>query len=165
MPGRGMGERLAVDPNRSSVVYFGAPGGHGLYRSTDSGATWARVPGLTNPGNYADDPADPNGYNSEKQGVVWVTFDPRTGSAGQATQTIYAGVADKENPVYRSTDGGTHVGAGPRRADRVHRAQGRPRRRHRQPVRRHQRPGRPVRRRARRRLAARDGRPAAPGRG
>jgi hypothetical protein len=107
MPGRGMGERLAVDPNRSSVVYFGAPGGHGLHRSTDSGATWTRVPGLTNPGDYADDPADPNGYNSEKQGIVWVTFDPRTGSAGQATQTIYAGVADKDNPVYRSTDGGT----------------------------------------------------------
>ena len=25
MPGRGMGERLAVDPNRNSVLYFGAP--------------------------------------------------------------------------------------------------------------------------------------------
>src|SRR5690349_8252078 len=25
MPGRGMGERLAIDPNRNSVPYFGAP--------------------------------------------------------------------------------------------------------------------------------------------
>jgi xyloglucan-specific exo-beta-1,4-glucanase len=107
MPGRGMGERLAVDPNQSATVYFGAPGGHGLWRSTDAGATWARVPGLTNPGDYADDPDDPTGYASEKQGVVWVTPDPRTGSPGTATRTVYAGVADKENPVYRSTDGGT----------------------------------------------------------
>jgi hypothetical protein len=107
MPGRGMGERLAVDPNRNATVYFGAPGGHGLWRSTDAGATWAHVPGLTNPGNYADDPADPHGYNSEKQGVLWVAFDARTGGPGQATATVYAGVADKDNPVYRSADGGT----------------------------------------------------------
>src|SRR5262245_36215456 len=43
MPGRGMGERLAVDPNRNSIVYFGAPEGNGLWRSTDFGATWAKV--------------------------------------------------------------------------------------------------------------------------
>ncbi|WP_443732215.1 hypothetical protein [Streptomyces laculatispora] len=30
----------------------------------------------------------------------------RTGSAGSATQDIYVGVADKDNTVYRSTDGG-----------------------------------------------------------
>ena len=28
MPGRGMGERLAVDPNKTSTLYFAAPSGN-----------------------------------------------------------------------------------------------------------------------------------------
>ncbi|SDZ40061.1 Cellulose binding domain-containing protein [Micromonospora pattaloongensis] len=107
MPGRGMGERLAVDPNRNSILYLGAPSGNGLWRSTDHGATWSKVTNFPNPGNYVADPSDPNGYGSDNQGVVWVTFDKRTGSAGTATQTIYVGVADKQNTVYRTTNGGT----------------------------------------------------------
>ena len=106
MPGRGMGERLAVDPNRNSVLYLGAPSGNGLWRSTDSGVTWSQVTAFPNPGNYVQDPADPNGYLSDNQGVVWVTFDESHRHRGTATRTIYVGVADKENTVYRSTDGG-----------------------------------------------------------
>ncbi|CAL9426696.1 cellulose binding domain-containing protein [Streptomyces sp. enrichment culture] len=106
MPGRGMGERLAIDPHRNSVLYLGAPSGHGLWRSTDSGATWSKVTAFPNPGNYAQDPSDTSGYASDNQGVVWVTFDESTGTPGSATKTIYAGVADKENAVYRSTDAG-----------------------------------------------------------
>ncbi len=106
MPGRGMGERLAVDPNRNSVLYLGAPSGHGLWRSTDAGATWSEVTAFPNPGDYAQDPGDTSGYASDNQGVVWVTFDESTGSAGTATRTVYVGVADKENAVYRSTDAG-----------------------------------------------------------
>ncbi len=107
MPGRGMGERLAVDPNRNGTVYFGAPNGNGLWRSTDFGATWGKVASFPNPGNYADDPGDPNGYGSHQPGVVWVTFDKSTGTSGNTTQGIYVGVADKANTVYRSTNGGT----------------------------------------------------------
>ncbi|MFY1687125.1 cellulose binding domain-containing protein [Plantactinospora sp. WMMB782] len=107
MPGRGQGERLAVDPNRNSVVYYGAEGGNGLWRSTDHGATWAKVGNFPNAGNYAQDPNDPNGYLNGNQGVTWVSFDRSTGTAGNTTQTIYVGVADKANPVYRSTNGGT----------------------------------------------------------
>ncbi|GAA3015291.1 hypothetical protein GCM10017559_43350 [Streptosporangium longisporum] len=107
MPGRGMGERLAVDPNRNSVVYFGAPEGNGLWRSTDKGVTWAKVASFPNAGNHADNPADPNGYTSHRPGVVWVTFDPSSATAGNTTQRIYVGVADKENTVYTSADGGT----------------------------------------------------------
>ncbi|MEO3929387.1 cellulose binding domain-containing protein [Micromonosporaceae bacterium B7E4] len=107
MPGRGQGERLAVDPNRNSIVYYGAEGGNGLWRSTDHGVTWAKVGNFPNPGNYAQDPSDPNNYLNGNQGVTWVSFDKSTGTAGTATQTIYVGVADKENPVYRSTNGGT----------------------------------------------------------
>jgi hypothetical protein len=106
MPGRGTGERLAVDPNQNAVVYFGAPQGNGLWRSTNFGQTWSEVTSFPNPGNWSEDPSDPNGYLSHQPGVVWVTFDPRTGSPGNASQTIYAGVADLQNTVYRSTDGG-----------------------------------------------------------
>ncbi|GAB4046028.1 WD40/YVTN/BNR-like repeat-containing protein [Catellatospora paridis] len=107
MPGRGMGERLAIDPNRNEVLYLGAPSGHGLWRSTDHGERWARVTAFPNPGTYRADPNDTSGYSNDLQGVVWVVFDPRTGGRRRRTQTIYAGVADKDNPLYRSTDGGT----------------------------------------------------------
>ncbi|MEU2239099.1 cellulose binding domain-containing protein [Streptomyces sp. NPDC018338] len=106
MPGRGMGERLAVDPHKNSVLYLGAPSGNGLWRSTDSGVTWSKVSSFTNPGNYQQDPTDTSGYNSDEQGIVWVTFDESTGTPGTATGTIYVGVGDKENAVYRSTDAG-----------------------------------------------------------
>jgi hypothetical protein len=107
MPGRGMGERLAVDPNKDSTVYFGAPNGNGLWRSTDFGVTWAKVTNFPNVGNYAQDPSDTSGYLSHQPGVVWVSFDKSTGTSGNATQGIYVGVADKQNTVYRSTNGGT----------------------------------------------------------
>ncbi|MFI2436969.1 cellulose binding domain-containing protein [Streptomyces sp. NPDC018693] len=106
MPGRGMGERLAVDPNRNSVLYLGAPSGKGLWRSTDSGVTWSQVTNFPNVGDYVQDPSDASGYASDNQGIVWVTFDESTGTSGSATRTIYVGVADKDNAVYRSTDAG-----------------------------------------------------------
>jgi xyloglucan-specific exo-beta-1,4-glucanase len=110
MPGRGMGERLAVDPNQNNVLYLGAPEGNGLWRSTDFGATWSKVTSFPNPGNWAQDPNDPNGYLTHRPGVVWVTLDERTGTrgtGGTATRTIYVGVADLQNTVYRTTDGGS----------------------------------------------------------
>ena len=106
MPGRGMGERLEIDPNKNNILYLGVSGGNGLWRSTDYGATWSRVTSFPVVGTYAEDPTDPNGYLTDTQGIVWVTFDKRTGTPGNTTQTIYVGVADKGNSVYRSTDGG-----------------------------------------------------------
>ncbi|MCT9111626.1 cellulose binding domain-containing protein [Streptomyces mirabilis] len=106
MPGRGMGERLAIDPNKNSMLYLGAPSGKGLWRSTDSGVTWSQVTNFPNVGNYVQDATDTSGYASDNQGIVWVTFDESTGTPGNATQTVYVGVADKDNAVYRSTDGG-----------------------------------------------------------
>jgi xyloglucan-specific exo-beta-1,4-glucanase len=104
MPGRGMGERLTVDPNKNSIIYLGAPSGNGLWKSIDYGVTWSRVNSFPVVGTYVEDPA--NEYTADIQGVVWVTFDKRTGTLGNATQTIYVGVADKGLSVYRSTDGG-----------------------------------------------------------
>jgi xyloglucan-specific exo-beta-1,4-glucanase len=106
MPGRGMGERLAVDPSNNDILYLGAPSGNGLWGSTDAGVSWSQVTGFPNPGTYVADASDTSGYQSDVQGIVWVTFDPSTGSAGRTTQDIYVGVADLKNTVYRSTDGG-----------------------------------------------------------
>src|SRR4051812_45309151 len=106
MPGRGMGERLAVDPHRNSVLYLGAPSGKGLWRSTDSGVSWSQVTSFPNVGNYVQDPTDTSGYASDNQGIAWVTFDESTATGTDATRTVYVGVADKDNAVYRSTDAG-----------------------------------------------------------
>jgi len=106
MPGRGMGERLAIDPGHNNVLYLGTPSGNGLWRSTDHGANWSKVQSFPNPGNYAADPNDVGGYSGDNQGVIWVTFDPRTGGRRRPTRTIYVGVADKADPLYRSTDAG-----------------------------------------------------------
>jgi len=99
MPGRGVGERLAVDPHDNKSVYFAAEGGNGLWRSGDYGVTWAKVGNFPNAGNYVQDPADPNNYLNQNQGLSWVTFD-------DASRKIYVGVADIANPVYRSNDAG-----------------------------------------------------------
>src|ERR1051325_2023665 len=113
MPGRGAGERLAIDPNRNSVIYLAAPSGNGLWRSTDSGVTWSKVTSFPNPGNYVQDPTDPHHYLTDNQGIYWVTFDKRTGTPGNTTQTIYVGVADLSTSIYRSTDGGATWSAVP----------------------------------------------------
>jgi len=109
MPGRGMGERLAVDPNKNSILYFGAREGKGLWKSTDSGVTWSNVAGFPDTGPFCETATDPNDYLNHPVGIPWVVFDPKSAAPGSATQTIYVGVAqngsDKPN-LYRSTDGG-----------------------------------------------------------
>jgi photosystem II stability/assembly factor-like uncharacterized protein len=87
--GRGSGERLAVDPNKGSILFLGT-NQDGLYTSTDSGATWSKVSGFT--------PA----------ATTFVVFDKSTGFAGSATRLIYVGVATTTGSgLLRSADGGT----------------------------------------------------------
>ena len=105
MPGRNMGERLAVDPNQTSVLYLGARSGNGLWRSENSGETWTKVSSFPSGGDYFQDST--NDYTTDLIGVVWVTFDPSSSSAGTASKTIYVGVADTKTGIYRSTDGGS----------------------------------------------------------
>src|SRR5262245_24066318 len=52
MPGRSMGERLAIDPNRNSILYLGARSGNGLWRSLDFGVKWEEVNHFHNDGTY-----------------------------------------------------------------------------------------------------------------
>jgi xyloglucan-specific exo-beta-1,4-glucanase len=107
MPGRGCGERLAIDPNDHRILYLAAPSGHGLWKSTDYGVTWSKVISFPTGGDYIADPADPYGYLSDIQGLYWVVFDEDTGTLGSPTQTIYVGVASKTGPIiYRSNDAG-----------------------------------------------------------
>lgn len=93
------GERLAVDPNKSELIYF-ASRRDGLWRK-DGNADWTRVTGLPEPSSlpeYQKDGKD----NKDIPGFTFVVFD-KAKSAG-ATQTIYIGVHG--SGVWRSTDGG-----------------------------------------------------------
>ena len=107
MPGRGMSERLAIDPNDDAILYFGARSGNGLWKSTDYGVTWSKVANFPDTGPFVEKAGD--SYLGDPLGITWVTFDPSTGKAGSPTQTIYVGVGDNAsgaNNIYRSTDGG-----------------------------------------------------------
>ena len=67
MPGRGAGERLAIDPNNNKILYLGARSGHGLWRSNDSGLTWSRVLSLTATGTFAQNPGDSSGMQGNNR--------------------------------------------------------------------------------------------------
>ena len=95
-----MGERLAVDPNRTSTLLFGSRH-DGLQRSDDSGATWHKVQSFPWRGLGAPQPHHTHG------GVSFVIFDPSSGTVGAGSQVIYAGIADAaRNHLFRSGDGG-----------------------------------------------------------
>lgn len=92
--GRSMGERLAVDPNDTNVIYFGSRRA-GLWRSTDKGVSWSEVKSFP-----VKDEA--NGI-----GVSFVNFDPKSGAEGKPTPLIYAGFSSLDNTsLYRSKDAG-----------------------------------------------------------
>ncbi|KAI0067706.1 Oligoxyloglucan reducing end-specific cellobiohydrolase [Artomyces pyxidatus] len=108
MPGRGMGERLVVDPNANNILFLGARSGHGLWTSTDFGSTWTHVVSLPNTGTYVPDPTDTTGLNSDKIGVAWVTFDPSSGSKGAATPRIFVGVVSNgTDNIFVTNDAGS----------------------------------------------------------
>ena len=99
-PGRGVGERLAVDPNLTSILYFGSRH-DGLQRSADHGVTWAQAAGFSFKGQ-----AKPPGWKSNA-GVSFVVFDPASGVRGQASRTLFVGIADPtQHHLWRSDDAG-----------------------------------------------------------
>lgn len=91
--GRSNGERLAVDPNNSNVLFCGTRA-NGLWKSTNGGLTWSLAwNGVTTTTNG--------------NGICFVVFDPSSVSGG-VTQTIYIGVSRTgANNIYKSTDGGS----------------------------------------------------------
>jgi len=104
MPGRSIGERLAIDPNSNNILYFAARSGNGLWKSTDYGKTWSKVESFPNVGNYVEDPNFE--YTADNLGLCFVVFDSDKGTKGTPTKDIYVGVADKKNPLYVSHDAG-----------------------------------------------------------
>ena len=59
-------------------------------------------------GTYIPDPNDANGYNNDKVGISFVTFDSTSGSSGNATPRIFVGVASVgSSNVFVSNDGGS----------------------------------------------------------
>ncbi|KAK8078795.1 carbohydrate-binding module family 1 protein [Apiospora phragmitis] len=107
MPGRGMGERLAVDPANPDILYFGARSGKGLWKSTDGGASFAKIDSFTAVGTYAPQPGDTTGLNSDIQGLTFVTFDSTSATLDGATSRIFVGTADNSTAsLYMSEDAG-----------------------------------------------------------
>ncbi len=93
--GRGLGERLAVDPHHPSRLFFGSRH-DGLWRSDDAGAHWSRAVDFSYAGAGA--PA----RRTTHAGIGFVLFDHRPGSA-----RVFAAVADKGvQGLFRSTDSG-----------------------------------------------------------
>jgi xyloglucan-specific exo-beta-1,4-glucanase len=106
-PGRGVGERLVVDPANSNIIYFAAPSGNGLYKSTDQGVTFSKVASFTAVGNYAEDPSDTTGYSSDLTGLTSIVFDTASGTTSGATSRIFVGTAYvNASSVYVSNDAG-----------------------------------------------------------
>jgi photosystem II stability/assembly factor-like uncharacterized protein len=108
--GRGNGERLAVDPYDGRIVYFGSRH-DGLWKSSDRGVTFNRVetfPDVTEPAPPSENPEGQRRFRRPRSsGIIFVVFDPRSGSVGKACSTIYIGASlmERDN-LYRSTDGG-----------------------------------------------------------
>jgi xyloglucan-specific exo-beta-1,4-glucanase len=97
-PWRWAGERIAVDPNNSNVVYFGSRL-DGLWRSANGGKEWSQVnPSIVPLG-------EPHPEVPQQAGVTYVAFDPSSGTVDGKSQVIYAGVSGKG--IYRTTDAGT----------------------------------------------------------
>jgi xyloglucan-specific exo-beta-1,4-glucanase len=98
--GRGLGERLAIDPDRTSTLLFGSRH-DGLQRSDDSGRTWHPV--ATFPWRGLGRPAP----RTTHAGISFVLFDASSGRTGGGSSVIYAAVADPTRThLFRSNDGG-----------------------------------------------------------
>ncbi|KAH7413022.1 hypothetical protein BKA64DRAFT_740760 [Cadophora sp. MPI-SDFR-AT-0126] len=106
MPGRGMGERLAVDPQNNKIIYFGARSGNGLWKSMDQGATFQKVASFTATGTYQADATDTSGYSNDINGLAAIEFDPTSAVVNGATSRIYVGTADKTTSTWVSEDAG-----------------------------------------------------------
>lgn len=88
-PGRQEGERLAVDPNNSNVIYYGSVG-NDLWVSQNGGSSWDKVVGV------------PTGVAAH--GVNTVIFDKDSGVSSSKTNIIYVTVDGAG--VFKSNDGG-----------------------------------------------------------
>ncbi len=89
--GRGVGERLMVNPANNQQIFCGSRS-DGLYVSSDYGKTWEKNTALPSEGDY---------YQEKNQiGVMWVEFAPEGNE-------MFVGVANQNGEcIYRSSDAG-----------------------------------------------------------
>jgi xyloglucan-specific exo-beta-1,4-glucanase len=89
--GRGTGERLAIDPANSNIMFYGSKA-KGIFKSIDNGTTWNHVDGFT---AAAGSDTTWNG-----SGFSFVTFAPGSSAI------LYAGFLRSKDNVFQSIDGG-----------------------------------------------------------
>lgn len=106
MDGRGCGERLAVDPNKSGLLFLAGSAWDsskdGVKQSTLKGSLWKSSNGGASFDSVATGPVG-NG--------LFILFDPASGTKGSASQVIYAGMDKSDNgaaALWRSKDGGVN---------------------------------------------------------
>ncbi|HZF14873.1 MAG TPA: hypothetical protein VE046_02925 [Steroidobacteraceae bacterium] len=98
--GRGLGERLAVDPNDPAILYFGSRH-DGLQRSTNGGKSWSSVRSFPVKG------LGWSGNGPTHAGLSFIVFDRASGAAGRKSKTLFVGVADPGSQhLFRSDDSG-----------------------------------------------------------
>jgi xyloglucan-specific exo-beta-1,4-glucanase len=97
------GERLAVDPNKSGLIYFGSRR-DGLWKK-DGNQPWTRVlGGLPKPSSLPGYKMPDGSENKDLPGFTFVSFDPTKGTRNRPTQRIYVGIHG--SGVWQSTNGG-----------------------------------------------------------
>jgi xyloglucan-specific exo-beta-1,4-glucanase len=100
--GRGLGERLAIDPRDTDILYFGSRQ-DGLQRSADRGMTWSQV------GTFPRTTLEAAGPNRARAGISFVVFDRRNRKDGVPTKAIFVGVADRgPHHLFRTIDAGAN---------------------------------------------------------
>lgn len=119
--GRGNGERMAVDPNNSNIIYVGTRQA-GLWKSTDKAMSFEQVASFQEvldasaaeeAANQPQQPAQGNrpmwggGRRNMGAGVVFVLYDKASKGAG-GSQTIFVGYSAMNRAnMFVSHDGGT----------------------------------------------------------
>jgi photosystem II stability/assembly factor-like uncharacterized protein len=100
--GRFNGERLAVDPNRGEILFFGSRH-HGLWKSDNRGAAWNKVEGFPDIGTATN-----SGFGESQQspGIICVVFDAPSGKPGSPTPVLYAAVSTTGTNLFCSKDAG-----------------------------------------------------------
>ena len=94
--GRGNGERMTVDPNDPKILFLGTRKS-GLWRSDDGAVTWRKVESFKWQAG------------ARSAGVVVTLVDPKSGSRGKPSSTVYVAVSESTGPtLYESTDAGAN---------------------------------------------------------
>ncbi|TCP37157.1 hypothetical protein EV292_101665 [Sphingomonas sp. BK235] len=104
--GRGLGERLAIDPHARATLFFGSRH-DGLWRSDDAAATWRKVEQFPLPGL-----GRPTRPRTTHGGLSFVLFDP-----ARRGRIVVASADPGERHLFRSDDGGATwaaIAGGPR---------------------------------------------------